>query len=312
MTQALHQTVLLNQAVEALSVNADGEYLDATFGRGGHSREILSHLSGKGRLTVVDCDPEAIEFAKALQAEDERVTLYQGAFETVLSELQEQGRVFDGVLFDFGVSSPQIDQAERGFSFQKQGPLDMRMNNQEGMTAADWLNSASADEMKKVFWRYGEEKNAGRIARAIVERRAEQPLATTMDLVAVVEQVNKPNFKQKKHPATRVFQAVRIFINDELGQVERVLPLSVDLLKKGGRLVVISFHSLEDRLVKRFMREQSRPEKVDRRMPVLPENMPQPKLKLVGKAIKAVDHDENIRARSAIMRVAEKTGVLTA
>lgn len=308
MTQALHQTVLLNQAVEALSVKADGSYLDATFGRGGHSRSILSHLSGEGRLTVVDCDPEAIAFAEALQAEDSRVTLYQGAFEDVLRELREQGQVFDGVLFDFGVSSPQIDQAERGFSFQKQGPLDMRMNNQDGMTAAEWLNTASADEMKKVFWRYGEEKNAGRIARAIVEHREEQPLVTTLDLVAVVEQVNRPSFKQKKHPATRVFQAVRIFINDELGQVERVLPLSLDLLKQGGRLAVISFHSLEDRLVKRFMRDQSRPEKVDRRLPVLPENMPQPILKLIGKPIKAVDHDDNVRARSAIMRVAEKVG----
>ncbi len=308
MTQAMHQTVLLNQAVEALSVNADGEYLDATFGRGGHSREILSQLSAKGRLSVVDCDPEAIAFAEKLQQQDQRVTLYQGAFEQVLNDLTAQGRLFDGVLFDFGVSSPQIDQAERGFSFQKQGPLDMRMNNQGGMTAADWLNSASADDMKKVFWRYGEEKNAGRIARAIVERRAEQPLATTMDLVAVVEQVNRPSFKQKKHPATRVFQAVRIFINDELGQVERVLPLSVELLKQGGRLVVISFHSLEDRLVKRFMRAQSKPAKVDRRMPVLPENTPEPILKLVGKPVKAVDHDENIRARSAIMRVAEKKG----
>ncbi|MCB1583777.1 MAG: 16S rRNA (cytosine(1402)-N(4))-methyltransferase RsmH [Marinicella sp.] len=308
MTQALHQTVLLNQAVEALSVKVDGEYLDATFGRGGHSQAILSRLSGEGRLTVVDCDPEAIAFAKALQAEDGRIILHQGAFEEVLKELRSQGRLFDGVLFDFGVSSPQIDQAERGFSFQKQGPLDMRMNNQDGMTAAEWLNTASADEMKKVFWRYGEEKNAGRIARAIVESREVQPLVSTMDLVAVIEQVNRPSFKQKKHPATRVFQAVRIFVNDELGQVERVLPLSLELLKPGGRLAVISFHSLEDRLVKRFMRDQSRPEKVDRRMPVLPENMPQPKLKLVGKPVKAVDHDDNVRARSAIMRVAEKVG----
>lgn len=306
MSQALHQTVLLNQAVEALSVNPAGDYLDATFGRGGHSREILSHLSQQGSLTVVDCDPEAIEAAKVLQASDERVCLHQGAFEDVLRKLKDSGAQFDGVLFDFGVSSPQIDQAERGFSFQQDGPLDMRMDNQSGITAAAWLNTAAIDEMKRVFWRYGEERNAGRIARAIAEHRERKALDTTFELVEVIKTVNKPNFKQKKHPATRVFQAVRIFINDELGQVERVLPLSVELLKTGGRLVVISFHSLEDRLVKRFVRDLSKPEKVDRRMPVIPENARQAKLKLIGKPVKAVDHDENIRARSAIMRVAEK------
>ena len=213
---------------------------------------------------------------------------------------------FDGILFDFGVSSPQIDQAERGFSFQQNGPLDMRMNNSVGMTAAEWINTASADEMKKVFWRYGEEKNAGRIARKIVEVREQQPFATTFDLVEVVRAINPPFYKVKKHPATRVFQAIRIFINDELGQVERVLPLALDLLKQGGRLVVISFHSLEDRIVKRFIRTLSLPAKVDRRMPVIPDDALQPVLKSLGKPIKAVDHDDNVRARSAIMRVAEK------
>ena len=224
-------------------------------------------------------------------------------FEQVLNQMAEAGLTFDGILFDFGVSSPQLDQAERGFSFQQDGPLDMRMNNAQGMTAADWVNSASADEMKRVFWRYAEEKNAGRIARKIVEVRQDKPLASTFDLVDVVSQINR---REKKHPATRVFQAIRIFINDELGQVERVLPVAWRLLKSGGRLVVISFHSLEDRLVKRFMRELSRPEKVDRRMPVVPDSAKQPTMKLVGKPIKAVDHDENVRARSAIMRVAEK------
>ncbi len=303
MEQAAHQTVLLQQAVEALAVKPDGCYLDGTFGRGGHSRLILSQLGEQGRLTVVDCDPEAIAVAQELAAADPRVTWCAGGFEQVLSELLAAGQQFDGILFDFGVSSPQIDQAQRGFSFQQDGPLDMRMNNAAGMTAADWLNQASADDMKKVFWRFGEEKNAGRIARKIVEARAEKALVTTHDLVAVVEQVNR---REKKHPATRVFQAVRIFINDELGQVERVLPLSVQLLNSGGRLVVISFHSLEDRLVKRFMRTRSQPEKVDRRMPVIPADAKQPELKLLGKPMKALEHDDNVRARSAIMRVAEK------
>jgi len=306
MNQSLHQSVLLNQAVEALAVKADGRYLDATFGRGGHSRLILSLLSDKGRLDVVDCDPEAIAVAEALSNQDARVVLHSGSFEQVLSQLLAANNKFDGILFDFGVSSPQIDQAERGFSFQQNGPLDMRMNNQSGMTAAEWLNSATVDEMKRVFWRYGEEKNAGRIAREIVASRVETPLETTFDLVEVVKRINRPSYKDKKNPATRVFQAIRIFINDELGQVERVLPLSVELLEQGGRLVVISFHSLEDRLAKRFMRKQSLPEKVDRRMPVIPANAKQPDLKILGKPTKAAEHDENVRARSAIMRVAEK------
>ena len=306
MSQSLHQSVLLKQAVESLAVKPDGCYVDATFGRGGHSRLILSQLGDEGCLHVVDCDPEAIAFAEALAETDNRVVIHRGGFEQVMSAMVEGGHVFDGILFDFGVSSPQIDQAERGFSFQYDGPLDMRMNNQSGQTAAAWLNEASVDDMKRVFWRYGEEKNAGRIAKEIVSSRAEKPLMTTFDLVDLVKKINRPSYKDKKNPATRVFQAIRIFINDELGQVERVLPYSVDLLAKGGRLVVISFHSLEDRLVKRFMRTMSQPEKVDRRMPVIPENAKQPELKILTKPIKAVEHDDNIRARSAIMRVAEK------
>lgn len=306
MEQTTHQSVLLKQAVEALAVNPSGHYLDATFGRGGHSQLILSQLGESGRLTVVDCDPDAIKVAEQMQQNDSRISIYAGGFEQALSAMNEAGKVFDGILFDFGVSSPQIDQAERGFSFQKNGPLDMRMNNSAGMTAAEWVNTATADEMKKVFWRYAEEKNAGRIARKIVEVREQQPFKTTFDLADVVSEINPPFYKIKKHPATRVFQAIRIYINDELGQVERVLPLAFELLKQGGRLVVISFHSLEDRLVKRFIRTLSRPAKVDRRMPVIPDDAQQPVLKSMGKPIKAVDHDANVRARSAIMRVAEK------
>ncbi len=306
MNQSAHQSVLLDQAVEALSVKCSGRYLDATFGRGGHSQLILSQLGKAGELFVVDCDPEAVEVAKKLQHQDARLSVYADGFEQALIGMQSKGIQFDGILFDFGVSSPQIDQAERGFSFQKNGPLDMRMNNSIGMTAAEWVNTASADEMKKVFWRYAEEKNAGRIAKKIIEVRKEKPFATTFDLADVVSEVNPPFYKIKKHPATRVFQAIRIFINDELGQVERVLPVAFDLLKRGGRLVVISFHSLEDRLVKRFIRTLSQPAKVDRRMPMIPDDAKQPVMKSLGKPIKAVDHEENIRARSAIMRVAEK------
>ncbi len=306
MEQTLHQSVLLSQAVDALAIKPSGHYLDATFGRGGHSRLLLSQLNEAGQLAVVDCDPEAIAVAEQLQQQDSRLSIYADGFEQALTAMNEAGMQFDGILFDFGVSSPQIDQAERGFSFQKNGPLDMRMNNAAGMTAAEWVNTASADEMKKVFWRYAEEKNAGRIARKIVEVRETKPFVTTFDLADVVSEVNPPFYKIKKHPATRVFQAIRIFINDELGQVERVLPLAFDLLKQGGRLVVISFHSLEDRLVKRFIRTLSQPAKVDRRMPVVPNDEQQPVLKSLGKPIKAVDHDTNVRARSAIMRVAEK------
>lgn len=301
-----HQSVLLKQAVTALSLKPSGFYLDATFGRGGHSQLILSELDESGRLAVVDCDPEAIAVAEQLQQQDSRLSIYAGGFEQALTEMKAVGLSFDGILFDFGVSSPQIDQAERGFSFQRNGPLDMRMNNSAGMTAAEWINSASADEMKKVFWRYAEEKNAGRIARKIVEVRETKPFVTTFDLADVVSEVNPPFYKIKKHPATRVFQAIRIFINDELGQVERVLPLAFDLLNQGGRLVVISFHSLEDRLVKRFIRTLSLPAKVDRRMPMIPDDAQQPVLKSLGKPTKAVDHDDNVRARSAIMRVAQK------
>lgn len=305
MFQELHQSVLLHEAVTALSVDPDGQYLDGTFGRGGHSRAILSQLSAAGRLYVIDCDPEALAFARDLAAEDSRVTVLAGDFETVVNQLAEEAKQFDGVLFDFGVSSPQLDDAHRGFSFQQDGPLDMRMDCESGQSAAEWLNTASAEEMKKVFWRYGEEKRAGRIARAVVETREEKPLTTTKDLVNVIVQVNKPHPKDKKHPATRVFQAVRIHVNDELGQIERMLPQSLKLLKSGSRLVVISFHSLEDRLVKRFMRDMSKPEAVDRRMPVLPDHLRPALLKLIGKPVKAVDVDANVRARSAIMRTAE-------
>ena len=303
MKQSLHQSVLLQAATAALAVDQTGRYLDATFGRGGHAREILKQLSEQGQLDVIDRDPEALLVAKELADSDPRVTVYAGDFESVINE-QLHANNYDGVLFDFGVSSPQIDQAERGFSFQQDGPLDMRMDNHSGESAADWLATAGLDDMRKVFWRYGEEKNARRIAQKIIDVREERPLTRTSELADLVAEVNKAY--SKKHPATRVFQAIRIHINDELGQIERSLPKALCLLKKGGRLVVISFHSLEDRLVKRFMKHQAQPVKVDRRMPVLPDNLPQATLKIIGKAVKAHEVDDNIRARSAVMRVAER------
>ena len=303
MSQSLHQSVLLQHATAALAVKSDGHYLDATFGRGGHASEILDNLSGQGRLDVIDRDPEALKVANEMAAGDDRVTVYSGDFESVIEQQLKPG-VYDGVLFDFGVSSPQIDQAERGFSFQKDGPLDMRMNNQQGETAAQWLARADMDEMRRVFWRYGEEKFARRIAQKIVDTRQDKPLTRTKQLADLVAEVNK--VFTKKNPATRVFQAIRIHINDELGQIERSLPLALNLLKPGGRLVVISFHSLEDRLVKRFMKQQAKPVKVDRRMPVMPADMPQATLKIMGKAVKAHEVDTNVRARSAVMRAAER------
>ncbi len=303
MSQSLHQSVLLQHATAALAVKSDGHYLDATFGRGGHALEILDNLSGQGRLDVIDRDPEALKVANEMAAVDDRVTVYSGDFESVIEQQLKPG-VYDGVLFDFGVSSPQIDQAERGFSFQKDGPLDMRMNNQQGETAAQWLARADMDEMRRVFWRYGEEKFARRIAQKIVDTRQDKPLTRTKQLADLVAEVNK--VFTKKNPATRVFQAIRIHINDELGQIERSLPLALNLLKPGGRLVVISFHSLEDRLVKRFMKQQAKPVKVDRRMPVMPADMPQATLKIMGKAVKAHEVDTNVRARSAVMRAAER------
>lgn len=306
MFQQLHQSVLLQEAVEALAVRSAGRYLDATFGRGGHARQILQNLGQDGRLTVVDRDVEALRFAQELASEDNRVEVIAGDFASVVDDLCQAEVLFDGVLFDFGVSSPQLDDAGRGFSFRQDGPLDMRMDNQSGETAAEWLNRASVEEMKKVFWRYGEERNAARVAREVVAMRADRPLLRTIELADLVERVIGSNHRSKKHPATKVFQAIRIFINDELKQIEQVLPNALRLLSQGGRLVLISFHSLEDRLVKRFIREMAKPENIDRRLPVVPDNMRPALLKPVGKAVKAVDYDANVRARSAVMRVAER------
>ncbi len=303
-----HQPVLLDEAVQALSVRPDGAYVDATFGRGGHSRAILPRLSDAGRLLVIDRDPQALAVAYELAEKDPRVSVQPGAFgrlkDMVVESFGAACSGVDGVLLDLGVSSPQVDDARRGFSFMHDGPLDMRMDNSSGVSAADWLAQATEQEMAEVFWRYGEERNARRMARAIVERRQRESIRTTGQLAELAASINKKI--QTKHPATRIFQAIRIHINKELEQLERVLPQAVDVLRPGGRLVVISFHSLEDRIVKRFLRRQAAG-RFDRRLPV-PVAVHEPVVRLVGKAIKAgsAELQRNPRARSAVMRVAEK------
>jgi len=303
-----HIPVLLHEALTALCIQHDGVYLDCTFGRGGHSRAILAELGASGRLIGFDRDPSAVAVARNLAQEDPRFEIVHTAFselETALDSLAVS-RVH-GILMDLGVSSPQLDEAERGFSFQANGPLDMRMDPSTGESAADWIARADADEIAHVLWVFGEERFSRRIARAIVEARELTPIVTTTQLSQIVTSA-QPKKDQNKHPATRSFQGIRLYINGELTEVEQGLEAAMNRLEVGGRLAVISFHSLEDRLVKRALRDASRPPKGDPRMP-LPDSVAQPKLKLVGKAIKA-SPDElrlNPRARSAVLRIAERT-----
>ena len=303
-----HIPVLLHEALTALCIQHDGLYLDCTFGRGGHSRAILAELGASGRLIGFDRDPSAVAVARNLAQEDPRFEIVHTAFselETALDSLAVS-RV-RGILMDLGVSSPQLDEAERGFSFQTDGPLDMRMDPTAGESAADWIARADADEIAHVLWVFGEERFSRRIARAIVEARELAPIVTTTQLSQIVTSA-QPKKDQNKHPATRSFQGIRLYINGELTEVEQGLEAAMNRLEVGGRLAVISFHSLEDRLVKRALRDASRPPKGDPRMP-LPDSVAQPKLKLVGKAIKA-SPDElylNPRARSAVLRIAERT-----
>jgi 16S rRNA (cytosine1402-N4)-methyltransferase len=303
----LHETVLLNEAVAALNIKDKGTYVDATFGRGGHSKNILNEFkdNSSNQLLAIDLDPAAIEVANELAVSHGKFLVEHGAFEDIEQMIDKNfNSKVDGILFDLGISSPQIDQAERGFSFNKDGPLDMRMDTTDGETAAQWLNRVDWKEISKVLWRYGEEKNATKIAKEIVIYREEiKPLETTSELVGIIEKINRYS---KKHPATRSFQAIRIYINRELEQIENVLPAAINRLKKGGRLVVISFHSLEDRIVKRFIKKHAASAKYDKRMPIAPVDTAQ--LKIIGKTIKASKEElaHNPRARSAIMRVAEK------
>ena len=301
-----HVTVLLDKAVESLAIKTDGVYLDATFGRGGHSRRLLSSLGPKGRLIALDRDPEAIA-AGALIA-DARFLLLHRAFGELAEAARDAG-VFelDGILFDVGVSSPQIDDGERGFSFRHDAPLDMRMDTTQGETAAEWLARAELREITEVIKNYGEERFAFQIAKKVVAARLEQPIVTTAQFAALVRAAVRTR-EPGQDPATRSFQALRIHINQELRQLALALPQALALLKPGGRLVVISFHSLEDRIVKQFMRAQASPDTLPKGLPLRADQLPRPKLRQIGRAIRPEPAEvaANPRARSAVMRVAEK------
>jgi S-adenosyl-methyltransferase mraW len=305
-----HITVLLNEAVDALAVREDGIYVDGTFGRGGHSRLILSRLGSQGRLIVFDKDPQAIEAAQKLAEQDGRVTVVHDGFSSFQTTLDKLGiEEIDGALFDLGISSPQIDDGARGFSFRFDAPLDMRMDPTRGMSAAEWIATASEQDLHEVIKNYGEERFSRQIARAIVAQRTESPIDTTRKLAQLVAQ-NVRTRERGQDPATRTFQAVRIFINRELEEVEAVLPQVMGRLKQGGRLAVIAFHSLEDRIVKQFVKKYSQHPPLPRWAAVKEADLPLPPLKAVGKAIKPGIEEtaSNPRARSAVLRVAERTG----
>ncbi len=305
-----HITVLLNEAVDALAVREDGIYVDGTFGRGGHSRLILSRLGSQGRLIVFDKDPQAIEAAQKLAEQDGRVTVVHDGFSSFQTTLDKLGiEEIDGALFDLGISSPQIDDGARGFSFRFDAPLDMRMDPTRGMSAAEWIATASEQDLHEVIKNYGEERFSRQIARAIVAQRTESPIDTTRKLAQLVAQ-NVRTRERGQDPATRTFQAVRIFINRELEEVEAVLPQVMGRLKQGGRLVVIAFHSLEDRIVKQFVKKYSQHPPLPRWAAVKEADLPLPPLKAIGKAIKpgVEETASNPRARSAVLRVAERTG----
>jgi len=303
-----HRPVLLDEAVAALAIRESGRYIDGTFGRGGHSAAILEELGPEGRLLAIDKDPEAVAVAEQRFAADERFSIEQGSFAMLGQFVAVRGwrGMVDGILLDLGVSSPQLDDPARGFSFLNDGPLDMRMDPGSGISAAEWLQRADENEIARVLKIFGEERYAKRIARAIVKAGSESPLTTTRQLAEVVAAAH-PRWERHKHPATRAFQAIRIHINGELDDVESVLAQSVEALAPGGRLAVISFHSLEDRIAKRFIRDQARGDELPLDLPVRHVET-NARMRLVGKAIKA-GRDElevNPRARSAVLRVAER------
>ncbi|AZI49904.1 16S rRNA (cytosine1402-N4)-methyltransferase [Pantoea agglomerans] len=305
-----HTTVLLDEAVNGLNIREDGIYIDGTFGRGGHSRLILSQLGEKGKLIAIDRDPQAI--AAAAEITDPRFSIIHGPFSALAEYVSERDLVgkIDGILLDLGVSSPQLDDAERGFSFMRDGPLDMRMDPSRGHSAAEWLLHAEEADIAFVLKTYGEERFAKRIARAIVERNREQPMTRTRELAEVIS-IAMPVKDKFKHPATRSFQAIRIWINSELEEIDIALKGAVEVLAPQGRLSVISFHSLEDRLVKRFMRDQSRGPQVPPGIPMTEHQLRAlggRELKLLGKMSPGdAEVSENPRARSSVLRIAEKT-----
>ncbi|MEK7815499.1 MAG: 16S rRNA (cytosine(1402)-N(4))-methyltransferase RsmH [Pseudomonadota bacterium] len=304
-----HVPVLLEETLQALKVRKDGFYVDATCGRGGHTQAILEKLGPQGRVLALDRDPQAVTAVRARCAGDARIEVQQAAFSRLghlLGERNLNGRVH-GVLLDLGVSSPQLDEPARGFSFRHDGPLDMRMDPTSGVSAAQWINAAPEEEISRVLHEYGEERYARRIARVIVRERAQSPLTTTRQLAELIARA-VPSRERSKDPATRSFQAIRIFINRELKEIEQTLPQAVQALASGGRLVVISFHSLEDRIVKRFLRAEAKGEELPLELPVRASEI-QARLKLVGKAVRAsaAEVQRNPRARSAVLRMAERT-----
>lgn len=313
-----HTTVLLHEAVTALAIKNDGFYIDATFGRGGHSSLIIAQLSDAGCLLLIDKDPQAISYAKEKYANDHRIFIWQGSFKDFPLALEqlEINRKPDGLLLDLGVSSPQLDDASRGFSFQRDGALDMRMNPDSGESAAEWLNNAEEKEIADVLWQFGEERFSRKIARKIIKERELLPIETTLRLASIVANaIPKSKQKKGKNPATRSFQAIRIFINKELDDLDMCLQHSMESLAKQGRIVVISFHSLEDRMVKRFLKSKSTQPQLPRGLPVMDTQMEQLMgkefsiaCKIIGKPIKASQQEieKNTRSRSAIMRVGEK------
>ena len=308
-----HQSVLQQEAVTALNIRDDGCYLDGTFGRGGHSEAIIAQLGPHGRLFAIDRDLRAIEYAQErVSLQDRSFNIWHGRFSQLDEFMQSQQMMgkLQGVLFDFGVSSPQLDDAERGFSFKNDGPLDMRMNRSEGITAAQWIATATQQQIADALYRYGDEKYSRRIARRIVEAREQEAITTTARLADLIRQTVPKSRDQNKDSATRSFQAIRIVINQELEEIELGLKKAVDALAIGGRLVVISFHSLEHRLVKVFFREQSRGDHFPRGLPVTQDQMKTPCLKVIGKPVypSETEIERNPRARSAVLRVAEKQG----
>ena len=303
-----HRSVLLDEAIEALAIKPDGVYLDATFGRGGHSAAMLQQLGEAGRLLAIDQDPAAIQVARQRFAQEPRFEIVHSNFESLVDVVTERGLLqkIDGVLLDLGVSSPQLDDASRGFSFLKPGPLDMRMNPETGQSAAEWLAVVEENELISVLRRYGEERFAKRIARAVVETRQEKSIDDTLQLAELISAA-VPKKEKHKHPATRSFQAIRIYINRELEVLERALESAVEVLAIGGRLVVISFHSLEDRITKRFMRDLARGPQLPKELPIMDSDIQVP-FKIIGKAIKpnAQEIASNPRSRSSVLRVLER------
>lgn len=307
-----HISVLLHEAIAGLNIRPNGVYVDGTFGRGGHSRQILSQLNSEGRLIVFDKDPQAILVAEELAKTDSRVLVVHDGFSALTKVLDQLGiEKIDGALFDLGISSPQIDEAERGFSFRFNAPLDMRMDTSKGQSAAEWLAIASEDNIHEVIKNYGEERFSRAIARAIVRQRDEAPITTTRQLANLLAQVVRTR-ERGQDPATRTFQAIRIYINRELEEVSAVLPQVVARLAETGRLVVIAFHSLEDRIVKKFMQQYSKPEPLPRWAVVKEADRAEPPLKIIGKVQKpsALEIQQNPRARSAVLRIAERSSGL--